>query len=418
MPDADIDLRTVLRQPEPGLTAETLIARAAAFRPQLIAEQQDSDRRGVYSDAMHEAFRAAGFYRILQPRMFGGYQLGPEVFLRVVKELAQGHPAAAWCFCLAASHGYFVASHYPPQVQAELFGPDGEFRSGQVVGPAGSMARVEGGYRVEGVWPFCSGAPVCTHFVLGSLAPQPDGPPKHVFFTVPRQDFTILPDWGEGRFMGMQASGSNSIRIDGAFVPDRLVTPVNMMNSMDAFPDGSQGYLLHRDPAYLFVALGWFHCEFGAIFSGTARAAVEAFAEMARSKPQLTNPMAKRMEDPFVQNLYGRVLGMADSAWALTLAGVRRYSELQERFAREGTPITAVDSYEVWGLAREACKLACEAVELVFHAAGATAGRTGNPLQGYFRDVEMYRLHIQNQPLLPTARGTAAFGLAGIPFGS
>ncbi len=30
----------------------------------------------------------------------------------------------------------------------------------------------------------------------------------------------------------------------------------------------------------------------------------------------------------------------------------------------------------------------------------------------------MYRLHIQNQPLLPTARGTAAFGLAGIPFGS
>ncbi len=32
-------------------------------------------------------------------------------------------------------------------------------------------------------------------------------------------------------------------------------------------------------------------------------------------------------------------------------------------------------------------------------------------MQRYFRDIEMYRLHIQAQPNLPTARGQVALGL-------
>lgn len=48
-------------QPEPGLTAAELLTRASAFCPMLRERQ-----------AEHKAFLAAGFYRITQPRMFGG----------------------------------------------------------------------------------------------------------------------------------------------------------------------------------------------------------------------------------------------------------------------------------------------------------------------------------------------------------
>ena len=92
-----------LPQPEPGLTAETLIARAAALRPLLREQQEESDARGRYSDAVHEQLLRGGFYRILQPRMFGGYELSLETYVRVVMELSRGHPAAGWCFTLAAS---------------------------------------------------------------------------------------------------------------------------------------------------------------------------------------------------------------------------------------------------------------------------------------------------------------------------
>jgi 3-hydroxy-9,10-secoandrosta-1,3,5(10)-triene-9,17-dione monooxygenase len=403
--------------PEPGLTAETLIERAAAMRPTLLAGQEENDRRGYYSDEIHAAFGKAGFYRILQPRMFGGYEFEPSVFLKVVMEIARGHPASAWCFALAASHGYFVGGHWSEEAQRELFSPDGEFRAAHVVGPAGTMTRVEGGYVVEGVWPFCSGIPVSTHFIAGSLAPTSDGGFRHVFFVTPRKDLTILPDWGEERFMGMQGSGSNSVRLDKVFVPDRMVVPVNMMASSEAYGASSPGVRLHGNPMYLTVAVGWFHTEFGAILSGTARAALDEFGELARNKSILMNPQVKRIHDPFVQVTYAQALGMAESAEALTLAAVEQYTDDCRRAVRDGVPITAKDSYRVWGMAREACKMACEAVTTLFHAAGASTGRRDQRLQRYFRDIEMYRLHIQNQPTLPVARGRAEFGLPPEIFG-
>ena len=407
----------LLSQPEPGLTVEALVERAAALRPLLLAQQADNDRRGHYSDEVHDSFRRAGFYRIMQPRMYGGYGFEPAAFLRVVMEIARGHPASAWCFTLAASHGYFVAGHWPQAVQTELFGPEGEFRAAHVVGPFGAMTRADGGYVVDGIWPFASGIPVSTHFIGGSLAPEPDGSMRHVFFVVPKHQLTILPDWGEDRFMGMQGSGSNSVKLDKVFVPDSHVIDVNMMTSSEALLDGSPGVKLHGDPMYMAVLVGWFHCEFGAIMTGAARAALDEFAELARTKTMLTNPAAKRTEDPFVQNLYARALGLADSAEALTLAAVEVYAEHCRRAVRDRTPIKATDTFKVWGMARNACVMACEAVEILFHAAGASTGRRDQRLQRYFRDIEMYRLHIQSQPMLPTMRGRAEFGLPLAIFG-
>jgi len=263
---------------------------------------------------------------------------------------------------------------------------------------------------VSGVWPFASGVPVSTHFIGGTLAPTPAGPPRFVFVVIPREQLTILPDWGEDRFMGMRASGSNSVRVENVFVPEHHVVDVHMMMAQ-ASPDGSMGTRLHGNPMYLGVAMGWFHCEFGAILSGTARAALDEFEKIARERDILGKPGVKRMHDPFVQNLYGQALGLADSARALTLDGARLYREQCRRAIHDGRPITARDTFEIWGLAREACKMACSAVEQLFHATGASAGRHDHRMQRYFRDIEMYRLHIQNQPLLPTGRGQEAFGL-------
>ena len=407
----------VLPQPEPGLTADAVIARAAAMRSMLREQQEANDRRGHYSDEVHDAFARAGFYRLLQPRMFGGYEFDPAVFLKVVMEISRGHPASGWCFALAGSHAYFVGSHWPEASQRELFGTQGEFRAAHVVGPFGSMTRADGGFIVDGVWPFSSGIPVSTHFIGGSLAPQPDGTLKHVFFVVPKAHVAILPDWGEDRFMGMQGSGSNSVRLNQLFVPDRMVVDANMMLSSESMTDLTPGVHLHGNPMYLAVVIGWFHCEFGAITTGAARAALDEFSELARTKTMITNPQQKRIHDPFVQNLYARALGLADSAEALTLAAVELYTEQCRRAVRDRAPIKAIDSFKVWGMARNACVMACEAVEILFHAAGASTGRKDQRLQRYFRDIEMYRLHIQSQPTLPTMRGRLEFGLPTEIFG-
>ncbi|HYK25500.1 MAG TPA: hypothetical protein VEV18_04530 [Steroidobacteraceae bacterium] len=401
-----------LPQPEPGLTADTLIARAAALRPLLYEQQEQSDARGRYSDEVHERLLREGFYRILQPRMFGGYEFSLETYIRAVMELSHGHPAGGWCFTLAASHGLVLASHWPLEAQRELFGADGDFRCAMTAGPTGTYRRVDGGYIVSGVHPFASGIPVSTHFMgAGLLRSDGGGAPQIVYFVVPRERFEILPDWGGERSLGMQASGSNSVKLMEAFVPEHHFVPANVMLSSEHLPQGTHGTRAHGNPMYLGILAGWFSCEFGAIFTGTARAALEEFEQLLRTKKMTFNPQIPRSHDAFNQETFGEALSRTDAAEALTIAATRLCMELSERWAREGKPITAADTLRVWSISREGCRSACEAVEMLFKAAGASVSKRGERLQRYFRDVQMYRVHIQSQPLFPQMKGQVQLGI-------
>jgi len=397
--------------PEPALTPEELLARASALRPLLAAQQEENDRRGYYSDSVHRELLRGGFYRILQPRRFGGYEFGLETFVRIVMELSRGHPASGWCFTLAASHGYVLASHWPQEVQRELFGPDGDFRCAMTAGPAGTYEPVEGGYRVSGVHAFASGIPVCNYFMGAGMVSRQRGAPQHMYFVVPREKITILPDWGGEISMGMQGSGSNSVELSNVFVPERHFVPANVMLSSEHSPGGTPGARLHGNPIYLGVLAGWFSCEFGGILTGTARAALDQFEQLLRTRKMTFNPQMLRAQDPSNQVLLGEALSRTDAAEALTLAATRLYTEQCERWARTGAPITPADTLRVWSISREGCRNACEAVEMLFRAAGASVAKGGQPLQRYFRDVQMYRIHIQSQPLFPALRGQVQLGL-------
>ena len=74
-----------------------MIARAAAMRPKLRAQQDENDERGTYSEELHKDFIKAGFYRFTQPRMFGGYEFDLTTFYKIMIEIARGHPGVGWC---------------------------------------------------------------------------------------------------------------------------------------------------------------------------------------------------------------------------------------------------------------------------------------------------------------------------------
>src|SRR6516164_7971894 len=62
--------------PEPGLTPEAVIGRARALIPAIRDQQDEAERLGHHTAELDRQFAAAGFYRILQPRRFGGYEFG------------------------------------------------------------------------------------------------------------------------------------------------------------------------------------------------------------------------------------------------------------------------------------------------------------------------------------------------------
>src|SRR5258708_40130265 len=87
--------------PEPDLTAAEIIRRAERIRP-LVREQQDeSERRGYHSEELHQEFLRAGFYRMGQPRLFGGYELDFPTLWRVITTISEGDPGTGGCLALA-----------------------------------------------------------------------------------------------------------------------------------------------------------------------------------------------------------------------------------------------------------------------------------------------------------------------------
>ena len=399
-------------QPEPGLTPEVMVERARALIPLLRSQQDEADARGCYSEEVHHAFKQAGFYRILQPRMFGGYQFDFPSFLRVVMEIGRGHPGTAWCFTLTSSHALVVGAHFPEEVQREIFGPEGDFRAPHRAPPSGTWTRTDGGWIVSGRWSYSSGIPVATHFIGGGLIRQEGKAPRTVNFIAPRDQVTVLPDWGGGASLGMEASGSNTVELKEVFVPDRHIFREDiLLTSTDFGPGDGQGVKLHGDPMYVGVVGGLFHATFGAIFSGAARAALDEYEETARVTDAYRKPGVPRLKDLDTQVPFGQAINLADCAEALTLSVAERLTGQFADAARNGTPITVEQTIQLWDMSRQASTMACDAIDILFRTSPVRAANRGQRMQRYLRDAQMYRIHPSSQSWLDTARARSHWGM-------
>ena len=80
--------------------ADELVARAAAMRETLRERQAECEALGRLPDETNRDYVEAGFFRVIQPRRFGGFELGLQAFLRVAVELSRGCPSSGWVYAL------------------------------------------------------------------------------------------------------------------------------------------------------------------------------------------------------------------------------------------------------------------------------------------------------------------------------
>jgi 3-hydroxy-9,10-secoandrosta-1,3,5(10)-triene-9,17-dione monooxygenase len=387
-------VRATLPVPEPDLTPQELIARATALKPLLRQQQAENDERGSYSPELHQAFLNAGLYRIVQPRMFGGYEFDIVTFYRAMLEISHGHPSAGWCLALCASHPFLIASHWPEQAQRELFGADGHFAAPHRVPPSGLLTPVDGGYRLSGLWDFCSGIPYSTHLVCGALLRAVNGPPEVFCVAVPRNKLRILDDWGGDQTLGMRASGSHSVEIKDAFVPAHHAVPLQgMFTRPEDMCEGTPGTRLHGNPMYLGRVSGPYHMSLITPVIGAAKAALDEYEDLIRSKKTTFPPIIPRAEHEDFQRALGQATILADAAENLLIRGGEVYMEMCQRWAADGTVITVEQNLRLWAMMQQAGRMACDAVELLFKNAGTSVTRKGSRMERYFRDVQMYRAH-------------------------
>lgn len=379
------------RQPEPGLRPQDLVRRASDLRQQLLDEQEGTEDRGTYSPEMDETFKRSGFYRTLLPRRFGGYEFDVPTFLRMIVEVSRGCPSTGWCLCLAAGHALQLGGLFSEDAQIEALSPDGEFAAPMRALPMGTATPVADGWRVEGTWDYCSGSPYSTHALLSVRLPG-DGDPMFGLVLVPRADWVLLDDWRQRAF-GMRGSGSNSIRVDGAVIPDHFLVRSNLLNT--DFSGDSVGYRLHGNPMYAGHPLGYLQLEITAVLVGCGHAAVDEYERIIRAKKTTgPNPVARYTVADYQRNL-GLAIGKLDAADDVLVRSSNRYMQYCAEATTNGAGFSGERLLRIHSATHQAINHVWEAVELLFRTSGTSeGGRNGTRMQRYYRDLSMARTNI------------------------
>lgn len=374
-------------------TEDELVAAARDMRGRLRAQQDEAEELGHYTSEIHEELLAKGFYHLLTPKRYGGLELGPTTFAKVVAEISQGDPGSGWCYSLGHGHALSTAAWWPAEAQDEAFSsPRGYFRASQSLPPSGTAKKVEGGYIINARSPYQSGNPYSTHATVHVMLEGGDEKnPTFVHALVPEDKYTPLDDWGGDQILGMRSSGSNSVLVENQFVPESYVVAGDWLQVPEI--STSPGYEFHGNPIYLGVPQTFLQTELTAVIVGAARAALDEYEEIVKSRTTLLPPRMLRSQDPQHQRDFGSAKVKADAAEAILIA-VNERLEARSRIAAEGgQAYTRAMDIEGFGLLIEACDLASTAVETLYRSGGSSAAKKGQKLQRYMRDVQMFRSH-------------------------
>jgi len=381
--------KTDIGVPEPDLTEEAIVARARALIPVIREQQDEAEKIGHHVPELDEKFTEAGFYRILQPRRFGGYAFGMDTFWKVITAVAEGDPGTAWGLCLGAHHAQGLAAWFPEQGQIELFG-DGNFKCPHRAAPMGTATPADGGYVVNGQWDYCSGVAHATHFMCNTLIP---GRESEGVLTVctPIDNVTVIPDWGDGNIIGMNSSGSNSVRVENVFVPEHCTCSGDWTHSTT---DPAPGMALHDDPLFCGRIYAMYHAGLVIPVIGAARASLNEYEHIISTKKTYFAPQVPRYTVEEYQRHYGMARANIECAEAIIAQCGQRYMELARRWHAGGAPFSREDDAAMYSMVQRAAQLAMEATRELFAAASSSAAKRGTRMQRYYRDMSIYLGHI------------------------
>lgn len=386
-------------------TAIDFVQRARELAPSLEARVPEADALRRIPDATIAAFRDSGFFRMLQPARYGGFEVDPQAFFDVQMAVAAACPSSAWVLGVLAVHNWQLAL-FPDAAQEDVWGRDRATLISSSYAPTGKVARADGGFRISGRWSFSSG---CDHakwvFLGGFVPPEADQKvPEMRTFLVPRADYTIDDTW---HVAGLKGTGSKDIVVADAFVPEHRTHKL-----MDGFFRKSPGNTKNTAPLY--------RLPFGQIFVrsvsttaiGAAQGALDAYCAVA-SKRVAAGDGAKVADDPTAQLVAARAAALIDGA-RLTLH--RNFDELMA-LARAGADMPVHRRVQFRFDSANAVAQCVDAIDGLFTASGGRAMFLSSPILRFFLDVHAARGHYANNPDKPGRNlGAVQLGLKNQDF--
>jgi 3-hydroxy-9,10-secoandrosta-1,3,5(10)-triene-9,17-dione monooxygenase len=351
-------------------TGEELVARAAAMVPALRARADEIEHaRSVPHDVV-EMFKEAGFFRILQPKKYGGWEMNPVVFMRVLAELGRGCCASAWNMMILGVHNWEFGSMDDRAAQ-DVWGENDQTIVASSYPPMGELTKVEGGWRLKGRWPTSSGSDHGEWAFIGAIEKNAQGlPVDRLSLLVKREDYEIIDDWFT---FGLAGTGSKSVLIKDAFVPDHRA------HSMIDYK------LDDRPVNYLFPFAMVFYSSVSSVIIGFAQGAIDVFLDQMQVRVDNGTGAVTRLS-PYVKDRLANAVAKVRSCRAM----MAHSTQIVERRELVSTDDRIHYMLDMARIGRE-CE---EAVLTIYKCTGARGIYKSNPIQRYLRDTLVAANHI------------------------
>lgn len=352
-----------------------LVERAKELFPTIRDAALDAEAARHLPDGPVAAYKEAGLVRTLQPKRWGGSEASFTTAFEVAMELGRADGSHGWCMTYWADHSYLLAL-FPEQAQADVWGVDEDAMIATSFAPAGEVEVVDSGYRLKGSWAWASGITHSGWIIVGALVFGGDHPEFRLFL-VPREDFEVEDVWHNA---GLRATGSDTVSIDGAFVPAHRTMTMDLMREAEAPGAETNTSPLYRVPliaAYEYALLG--------PSIGAARGAVDAWIEW--SKPKMHSYTGEQVAANAPQQIrLASVEAKIDSAELM----VRRALGVIETWQ----PLDLDDRVRNRRDFAFAMRTVVAAMDELIQVGGASGLFDSSPLQRAWRDVHAISMHV------------------------
>ncbi|MDQ0380158.1 3-hydroxy-9,10-secoandrosta-1,3,5(10)-triene-9,17-dione monooxygenase oxygenase subunit [Amycolatopsis thermophila] len=347
--------------------------------------QETEDARRIPDESI-KALQETGFFKLLQPKTFGGYEADPVTFYTAVKLLASACGSTGWVASILGVHPWHLGL-FEPQAQQDVWGEDVDVRISSSYAPMGKATVVDGGYRLTGRWSFSSGCDHATWVFLGAPAFDAEGRPvDFCTYLLPIGDYTIDDVWDT---VGLSGTGSNDIIVEDAFVPAHRALSFQATSKCR-----TPGQKINPGPLFKLPYGSVHPSTITAPIIGMAQGAYEAHVEHQRNRVRAAYLGEQSKEDPFAKVRVAEAASEIDAAW---LQLTRNIDELYQLACRgEKLPFATrlrVRRDQVRGTER-----AIAAVDRLFENSGGRALKRGTPIQRFWRDAHAGRVHAANDP--------------------
>lgn len=372
--DARVELRSAAIDRDPEQDRRDLVEKARHFASAAAPFVEKTEALRRMSPEVVELLIEADFGKAMAPRTHGGLELGWSAYLDMVNEIALGSSGSiAWCASFLVNHLWLLHFFERDTVDA-VYAAGRTPRIVTSLAPLGKVRKVDGGYMVEGAWPFGSGADHCEWAIVGTLMPRYEGamPTQRLFLLRPGQ-FSIKDSWNS---VGLRGSGSNTIVVAETFVAEDWTL------DMAAGEVGQAPGQLYNDAPIFKHSIG-FGLGFGVFtgIMGTANAALESFLAFTRNR-LATYSKEKVAETQALQIRLGECT--AETVLAREMA-----DRLGERALRN----EILPGPQAGGVLAHCVERLVGSVDRLFMVAGARGLSQDVPLQRHWRDIHAMSNH-------------------------